>query len=355
MSLTYTRNEKWHGNEGGPWMDGVEVTFIPEPAQWEAQFRAGNIHEGVGSPANVPIVAAEMEASQIVKFPPPGYGGTVSLSWLPDMPFHDERVRRAMSMSMDRNAVVDIYNNPADFEAVGIELTGYWYNPVSPAYGQFWLDPRGSDFGAAAAYMQHNVEEATKLLDAAGYNSGNQLEFDVIEHPRRAPIENRGEVLQAMWAEAGMKVNVTPADYTSEWQEYLSGGRGYVEWKTGRPAVLLKPNSADSDVLFWLTRFFSQAGSSVGGDEFPELDTMIFDARAIADFDARVAAVHDIQRYIVDQMVAVPYDAETESTEIYNVGVHGPERWVPWMGLENYGAASSTLAKHYWLDAALHG
>src|SRR5690606_27818436 len=152
---------------------------------------------------------------------------------------------------------------------------------------------------------------------------------------RRAPVENRAEVLQAMWAEAGMKVNVTPADYTSEWQEYLSGGRGYVEWKTGRPAVLLKPNSADSDVLFWLTRFFSQAGSSVGGDEIPDLDKMIFDARGIADFDARVAAVHDIQRYIVDKMVAVTYDAQTESTEIYNVGVHGPERWVPWMGLEN--------------------
>src|SRR5690606_5134452 len=149
--------------------------------------------------------------------------------------------------------------------------------------------------------------------------------------------------------------NVTPADYTSEWQGYLSGGGGYVEWKTGREPVLLKPNSPDADPMFWLTRFFvsNDAEPGVAGREFPEMEQSILDARRIMDFDERIAAMHDIQRYMVENMVAVPYDAGTESTEIYNAGVHGPDRWSPWMGLENYGAASSTYAKHYWLGEAL--
>jgi peptide/nickel transport system substrate-binding protein len=353
VSVTFARNPKWHGNPGGPWLDGVEVTYIPEPAQHEAQFRAGNIHHGVGSFANIPIVAAEMEDSQLVKFPPAGVGGAVSLTWLPGSPFHDQRVRRAMSMAIERDVVIDIFSNPADYAPLGVELNSFWYNPTSPAYGPFWLDPQGSEFGPAAKYLEHNIAESKALLDAAGFTSENPLEFDVTQHPRSQ--ENRAEVYQAMWADAGIKAAVTPADYASEWQEFLSAGRGYVPWHDGRYHVLLKPNSADPDMLIWINRFFSQAGSAIAGDEFPELERQIQAARSILDFDERVDALHDIQRYMVDEMVAVPYDARTETVEIYNAGVNGPAQWTPWQGAQNYGAASSTLAKHYWLDESLRG
>ena len=353
VSATFARNPKWHGNPGGPWLDGVEVTYIPEPAQHEAQFRAGNIHHGVGSFANIPIVAAEMEDSQLVKFPPAGVGGAVSLTWLPGSPFHDQRVRRAMSMAIERDVVIDIFSNPADYAPLGVELNSFWYNPTSPAYGPFWLDPQGSEFGPAAKYLEHNIAESKALLDAAGFTSENPLEFDVTQHPRSQ--ENRAEVYQAMWADAGIRAAVTPADYASEWQEFLSAGRGYVPWHDGRYHVLLKPNSADPDMLIWINRFFSQAGSAIAGDEFPELERQIQAARSILDFDERVDALHDIQRYMVDEMVTVPFDARTETVEIYNAGVNGPAQWTPWQGAQNYGAASSTLAKHYWLDESLRG
>ena len=353
VSATFARNPKWHGNPGGPWLDGVEITYIPEPAQHEAQFRTGNIHQGVGNLANIPIVAAEMQDSQLVKFPPAGVGGAVSLTWLPGSPFHDQRVRRAMSMAIDRDVVVDIFSNPAEYAQLGVELSSFWYNPTSPAYGPFWLDPKGSGFGPAAKNLEHNLAESKALLAAASFTSENPLEFDVTQHPRSR--ENRAEVYQAMWADAGIKAAVTPADYASEWQEFLSAGRGYVPWHDGRYHVLLKPNSADPDMLIWVNRFFSQAGSAIAGDEFPELERQIQAARSTLDFDERVEALHDIQRYMVDEMVAVPYDARTETVEIYNAGVNGPAQWTPWLGADNYGAASSTLAKHYWLDESLRG
>jgi ABC-type transport system substrate-binding protein len=292
-----------------------------------------------------------MENSQLVKYSPAGTGGAVALTWLPGSPFHDIRVRKAMSMAIDRDAVIDIFSNPKDYVPLGVELNSFWYNPTSPAYGPFWLNPKGSEFGPAAKNLEHNVAESKALLAAAGYDSDNPLEFDITQHPKSK--ESRAEVYQAMWADAGIKVAVTPADYASEWQEFLSAGRGYVPWHDGRYHVLLKPNSADPDILIWVNRFFSQAGSAIAGDEFPELERQIQDARHMLDYQERVAALHDIQRYMVDEMVTVPYDAKTETVEIYNSGVNGPANWTPWLGADNYGAASSTLAKYYWLDESL--
>jgi peptide/nickel transport system substrate-binding protein len=353
VGYTFERSPKWHGPQG-PWIDGVETTIIPAPAQWETQFRSGNIHMGVGGKPNIPIVAREMKNSKITLSPPPGYGGTVSLQWQPGSPFHDIRVRKAMSMSIDRDAMLDLYNNPADYKAVGVNLNRYWYTPVSPAYGEFWLNPQTPAFGPGAAFLKYNPTEAQQLLSAAGYNASKPFIFDIIEHPNST--EKRAETLQAMFAKSGIKANVTPADYASEWQKYLSNSRGYFDWKTGRPAVMLKPNTPNPDVLHWLSRFLSGAGSlSVTGDVFPALTEMIAKARTNFDFKARVEAVHNIQRYAVENMVAPPYHAETEDVEIFNAGVHGPERYQRWMGLENYGSVSDVIAPYYWLDKSLRG
>ena len=351
VGYSFERNPNWHGAQG-PWFDGVDVAVISDPAQWEAQFRAGNIHEGIGSTANIPIVAREVKDSKIVTAPPPGVGGTISLNWIPNAPFHDIRVRRAISMSIDRNAILDVYHTPAAYKPLGIKLNNYWFNPVSPAYGEFWLDPLSSKFGPAARYLSHDVAEAKKLLTAAGYSNSKPLEYDIIEHPTSR--ENRAELLQAMWEKAGIKTKITPADYNSEWQKYISAGRGYTKWKTGRPVVLLKTNTPNPDVLHWLTRFLASDGSlSVTGDEFPELSKMIFAARGVSKWEDRVQRVHDIQRYAVEQMVAPPYHAMTEATEIYQKGVRGPERYQRWLGFENYGAVASVIAPYYWLDETL--
>ncbi len=41
--------------------------------------------------------------------------------------------------------------------------------------GGWWLDPKGSDFGPNAKYYEYSIEEAKKLMSAAGYADGLEL------------------------------------------------------------------------------------------------------------------------------------------------------------------------------------
>jgi hypothetical protein len=57
----------------------------------------------------------------------------------------------------------------------GLEVGTYWHTALGPGPG--WrLDPKDTaKFGENAKYYQHNVEEAKKLLAAAGYGKGIEV------------------------------------------------------------------------------------------------------------------------------------------------------------------------------------
>lgn len=76
-------------------------------------------------------------------------------------PFDDVRVRKALSMAIDRDLLVDValyrYSRPADATGLSDAYTA-WRNPEIAASGADW--------------MRHDVAGANALLDAAGYPRG---------------------------------------------------------------------------------------------------------------------------------------------------------------------------------------
>ncbi|MFP2929946.1 ABC transporter substrate-binding protein [Pyxidicoccus sp. 3LG] len=74
-------------------------------------------------------------------------------------PFDDVRVRKALSMGVDRERLVDIamygYTRPADSTALNDSYTG-------------WRDEEA----AKGAWVRHDVKEAARLLDEAGLKPG---------------------------------------------------------------------------------------------------------------------------------------------------------------------------------------
>src|SRR5262249_14393266 len=72
----------------------------------------------------------------------------------------DVRVRQAMSLAIDRQAVID-----AVYEGVGV------MNPAVPAALKDWSLPI-AQLGEGAKFFKRDIAEAKRLLAAAGYPSG---------------------------------------------------------------------------------------------------------------------------------------------------------------------------------------
>jgi peptide/nickel transport system substrate-binding protein len=75
-------------------------------------------------------------------------------------PFNDARVRRAVSLAIDRKEVID-----AVLEGVGV------INPAFPAALRDWAVPE-TQLGEGARYLKYDAIEARRLLAAAGYPKG---------------------------------------------------------------------------------------------------------------------------------------------------------------------------------------
>jgi hypothetical protein len=100
--------------------------------------------------------------------------------------------------------------------------------------------------------------------------------------------------------------------------------------------------------------FFTSWGASTEvGDDWPELDQMIIDQRQTLDFDERVQKVHDIQRFMAEQMITIPVLPATAGVGIHWKGLRGPGRWRQWPG-SNTADGTETHSR-FWLDDTLRG
>jgi len=73
---------------------------------------------------------------------------------------------------MDRNAWIDAFYNVSNFQKDGLPVDTRWNSALPSDFVDMWLDPQGKEFGPNAMYYQHNLEEAKKLMAAAGLANG---------------------------------------------------------------------------------------------------------------------------------------------------------------------------------------
>ena len=109
--------------------------------------------------------------------------------------------------------------NPKKFEALGVKLTVRWNAPNGGGYGAYWLDPKGPKFGPAAAYLQHNVAEAKKLLAAAGFEKGCELaSHHIVTFDYGREFPKQIETLFGMAEDAGFKIRTEASDFNTSWR-----------------------------------------------------------------------------------------------------------------------------------------
>ena len=114
--------------------------------------------------------------------------------------FKDSRVRRALSLAIDRKALVDIL-----FLGHGRVCTGPFL-------------PGGPSFNSEVKAPMQDVETAKRLLKEAGYDASHPLEFEIATSNSNAIRPYAAQIMQHQLEKVGVKVTLR----IMEWQAFLN-------------------------------------------------------------------------------------------------------------------------------------
>jgi hypothetical protein len=132
-------------------------------------------------------------------------------------------------MGIDREAWISAAYNVAELEANGLPVETRWNSHLLANWYQpdYWLDPQGKDFGENAKYLQFNLQEAKKLLAAAGYPNGfNVTSSYSVERLNFAPT---AEPIDGMLRELGLNIKVNTPNYANDYIPNYRDGHGQYE------------------------------------------------------------------------------------------------------------------------------
>jgi peptide/nickel transport system substrate-binding protein len=265
---TYQRNPNYW-LAGLPKAPCVEITSITDPIGRMAALTSGDIDLDLGvDPTSVPALKAnpgvELKGS-------PGGGYSLSLvMWVDTPPFNDIRVRQAMKLVVDRQAMVQ--SALLGFGEFGND------NPVPPTRSDSYRKDE----------IVRDVAKAKELLAAAGYPNG--LEVDLYTAKHFPGIDLMGQAYAQMAADAGIKVNIVNTPVESYWDDVWLKRAFSTTYMGPRPtpSALTVTLRSTSD---WNESHWFQ----------PKYDALLDQASATPDPEARHELYQDAQRMVAEE------------------------------------------------------
>jgi peptide/nickel transport system substrate-binding protein len=272
--ITMVKNPNYF-KKGLPYLDGITIKIMPDPASVLSAFIAGRL-DGTGLyHFQVETVKKEAPDSIIDEFPgthmyvlrvQPWIEGTKPLK----KPLDDKRVRQAITMAIDKTKLLKLA-----WGGFGHLGTG----PVPPVYDDA-LPPTDQ--------VRYNPERAKKLLAEAGYPNGFSLEL--ITWNTQA-MTNPAQVLKEMLKEVGIDLKLTFLEFA----QYFN--RAY-RWEY---EMSLHVMTAGVDPEEWLVPYYGPLETSMYYKwSNPELWKLITEQQQIMDVKKRKAMIRDIQLKIME-------------------------------------------------------
>ncbi len=226
-SYTYEKNPDWYDADKVH-LDGLSYVVQPDPAAGLAQFSTGNFWDYTVSQDD--ILQTKKDHAKLVMLAQEDYsagGNWIRFGYQPGSAFLDERVRKAASMSLDRDLYVATFGNVDKFKAAGIEVPTRWNSSIFGGEAGFWIDPKDQKtYGDSAAFFKYDPAEAKKMLSAAGFADGVKTNWAYPVGFFKPPFEQQMEVLHGMWQDSGnFKLDIKTLDYNSDFgPHYTNGG-----------------------------------------------------------------------------------------------------------------------------------
>jgi ABC-type transport system substrate-binding protein len=346
--------------KGRPYADRLERTLIPEFAARLAQFKAGNIHTDVVEQAQDQVLQMKKDLPQtLLVLGGAGngrnYAVTVSnfiiFGYEGNSVFKDARLRQAMSMAIDREAIADSIDNRATFATDGLDNAIAQNSALSPAWYGYWIDPKNDkEFGPTNRYLKYNPTEAKKLLAAAGYANGVEFDFFHNREGTYGVVYSRLlEIYASMLPDVGLRAKLNGVPYAT-WQPQFYGGYVKAAYDAGRVkgfngAGLSAERSRYTALLSLFGIFHVQGdafhGASANGGPGnagdPKVNDLLGRLRTESDNNKIKEGVKEAQRYLAEQVYIIPKPNNSIPFTVwwptignlmtYNTAPAGPNRW----------------------------
>jgi peptide/nickel transport system substrate-binding protein len=187
----------------------------------------------------------------------------------PVKPFNDPRVRQAMRLAIDSNAILQLSHR-------GLGLAGEHHHvcAVHPEY-------------AKLPEFKRDVAKAKQLLAAAGYPNGIDVEIAARPQPAWELIAVQGMVEQ--WKDAGIRVKIEVMPSTKYWEVWTKVPFGFTTW-AHRPLGVMSLGLAYRTGVPWNESAYSNA----------EFDKLLTEAEGVVDVEKRRALMAKLQQILQD-------------------------------------------------------
>jgi peptide/nickel transport system substrate-binding protein len=292
VAYVYKKNSAWF-EKSGPYIDGARLAIVTDNTTMLAQFSAGNLDEARLRNADDAETLQKQNPKATILV---SAGGSSSPMYFqlgdPASPFNDIRLRQAMSMAVDRDAL-----------ATAIYRGQYEDLVFLPGYVGKW-GMKVHDLPAETQkYYRYSPADAKKLVEAAGA-SGHQFQFVYISNgPFSLPAYiKQAETVANMLNDAGIKTTIGTNDYN---KEFVDAGKGSRQGYFDKDVILFGAVASGTDADDWLFGYLhSKSTSNQEHLSDPDYDAMVNKERASVNEDDRLKQVLDIQKYIASKMYA---------------------------------------------------
>jgi peptide/nickel transport system substrate-binding protein len=194
--------------------------------------------------------------------------------WDPKSPWHDERVRLAASLAIDREAIN---------QALTLGLSKLTGNSIVPDFFDFYWQP------PAPAY---DPSKAKQLLAEAGYANG----FNAGEYYCDSSYANLGEAVLDNLQAVGIGVRLRPLERAAFLERY---------GKKSLKNIIQGGSGAFGNAATRLEAFAVKGGAYVYGS-YPDIDEMFRQQAAEMDHKRREAILQKMQQLVHERTVLAP-------------------------------------------------
>ena len=292
----YTRGATFEGErnpdyfvKGRPYLDGYKFFISPDTSVRAAAVRSGRVHIEFRGLPNSEVDAITKQLGDKVKVqeaPTPGW-------WAISMnnrikPFTDVRVRKALTLAIDRYTMSKVL-----FPLTGLKGVGALVRP-----GTEWaMSPAELEkFPGFGRDMEKNRAEAKKLLAEAGYPNGLQL---VMKNRNvKLPYQDFAVFHIQEWKKIGVEVTNRPLE-TATW---FADGRD-----TGDFELMVDPHVDFMDEPdLSLVDFISGNSANWGRISDPQIDDLFERQARALDKAERKKLVNQLEKVVLEKAYYLP-------------------------------------------------